>query len=124
MDLKSLELMSRQHLRKAQKDDETIRPTFQALKDGRWPEASRNTDLLRMKREVGKFSMKDGLLHRNSKKLTGEVVIQLVLPAELRERVMRAMHDDLGHLGQERTIDLIRSRFFWPKMSLDVEEYI
>uniref|UniRef100_A0AAY4AM26 Gypsy retrotransposon integrase-like protein 1 n=1 Tax=Denticeps clupeoides TaxID=299321 RepID=A0AAY4AM26_9TELE len=38
--------------------------------------------------------------------------------------VMRAMHDDLGHLGQERTIDLIRSRFFWPKMSVDVEEYI
>lgn len=38
--------------------------------------------------------------------------------------VMRAMHDDLGHLGQERTVDLLRSRFFWPRMFFDVEEYI
>ena len=38
--------------------------------------------------------------------------------------VLRSMHDDLGHLGVERTIDQLRSRFFWPKMSLEVEQYI
>lgn len=30
--------------------------------------------------------------------------------------VLRAMHDDLGHLGQERTVDLLRSRFFRPRI--------
>lgn len=30
--------------------------------------------------------------------------------------VLKATHDDLGHLGIERTPDLLRSRFFWGKM--------
>ncbi len=34
------------------------------------------------------------------------------------------MHDDLGHLGIERVTDLLRSRFYWPKMMFDVQEYI
>ncbi|KAL2092168.1 hypothetical protein ACEWY4_011966 [Coilia grayii] len=124
MELKSLELMSRQNLQKAQEDDEAIGP-IQALKCGRWPEDGNiSPELLRMKREIGKLSMKDGLLYRFSKRTSGEEISQLVLPRVFREVVIRAMHDDLGHLGQERTIDLLRSRFFWPRMSVDVEEYI
>ncbi len=38
--------------------------------------------------------------------------------------VLKATHDDLGHLGIERTADLLRSRFFWPKLACDVEQYI
>lgn len=124
MGLGSLELMSKQSLRKAQEQDEAIGPAIQALKHGRWPEASTNSELSRLKRETGKFSMKDGLLYRLSKRPSGEVVSQLVLPREFRQSVMQALHDDLGHLGQERTIDQLRSRFFWPKMSVDVEEHI
>lgn len=77
-----------------------------------------------MKREAGKLSMKDGLLYRYSKRSSRETVGQMVLPKEFREMVMRAMQDDLGHLGQKTTVDLLRSRFFWKKMFLDVEEYI
>ncbi|KAL6470512.1 hypothetical protein MHYP_G00216310 [Metynnis hypsauchen] len=112
-------------LKKAQEGDEAIGPAIQAVKHGQWPDdASKNPELLRLKREIGKLSMKDGLLHRYTKKPSGEMVSQLVLPSEFRPIVMQAMHDDLEHLGQERTIDLLRSRFFWPKMSMDVEVYI
>lgn len=38
--------------------------------------------------------------------------------------VIRAMHDDFRHLGQEKTVDMLCSRFFWPRMSIDVKEYI
>lgn len=124
MELKSLELISKQSLRRAQEQDEAIGPAVQALKHGHWPEVSTNFELSRFKRETGKLSMNDGLLYRISKRPSGEMVSQLVLPREFRKMVMQAMHDDLGHLGQERTIDLLRSRFFWPKMSVDVEEHI
>lgn len=30
----------------------------------------------------------------------------------------------MGHLGVERTGDLVRNWFFWPKMAQDVEQYI
>lgn len=38
--------------------------------------------------------------------------------------MLKATHDDLGHLGIERTTDLLRTRFFWPKLAHDVEQYI
>uniref|UniRef100_A0A3P9JPF0 Gypsy retrotransposon integrase-like protein 1 n=1 Tax=Oryzias latipes TaxID=8090 RepID=A0A3P9JPF0_ORYLA len=30
----------------------------------------------------------------------------------------------MGHMGIERTLDLVRQRFFWPKMAVDVENTI
>lgn len=125
MELKSLELLSKASLRSAQEKDEAIGPAIKALKSGCWPsEAGLSPEVTRLKREAGKLSMKDGLLYRYSKRSSGETVGQMVLPKEFREMVMRAMHDDIGHLGHERTYDLLRSRFFWPRMFFDVEEYI
>ncbi|KAJ7994978.1 hypothetical protein DPEC_G00255140 [Dallia pectoralis] len=46
---------------------------------------------------------------------------QLVLPEALRSLVLKSLHDDMGHMGAERTLDLIRKRFYWPKMSAEVE---
>lgn len=77
-----------------------------------------------MKREMARLVLKDGLLHRSSKNPSGQSTYQMVLPAEFREEVLRSLHDDMGHLGVERTTDLVRSRFFWPKMAQTVEQYI
>lgn len=38
--------------------------------------------------------------------------------------VLTSLHDDMGHLGLERTLDLLRSRFYWPKMADAVERKI
>lgn len=103
MELNSFELMTKPSLKSSQENDEATGPAFKALKSGSWPgEASMSLELSRLKREAGKLSMK-GLLYRYSKRSSGETVSQMVLPKEFREKVMRAMHDDLGHLGQERT---------------------
>lgn len=123
LELKSLGQMSKQELITAQQNDAMIGPTIQAVNNGNWP-SDMNTELAAMKRELGKLIVKDSLLHRLSKRPSGEEVIQLVLPSEFHDAVLRSLHDDLGHLGIERTIDLVRNRFFWPKMSADVEEYI
>nr|XP_006815574.1 PREDICTED: gypsy retrotransposon integrase-like protein 1-like [Saccoglossus kowalevskii] len=37
---------------------------------------------------------------------------------------MEALHDDVGHLGQDRSLDLMRSRFYWPGMTEMVVEWI
>lgn len=42
-----------------------------------------------------------------------------MLPKELRPIVLASLHDD--DMGIERTLDLVRSRFFWPRMAFDVE---
>ncbi|KAI3353735.1 hypothetical protein L3Q82_004965 [Scortum barcoo] len=117
--------MSKQELTEAQEGDASIQSAIQAVKLGKWPEENGSSpDCSRLKKEMGKLMMKDGLLHRLSKRPSGEEVTQLVLPSEFREVVLKATHDDLGHLGIERTTDLVRSRFFWPKLACDVEQYI
>lgn len=53
-----------------------------------------------------------------------KVSFQLVLPAELRSMVLKSLHENMGHMGIERTLDLVRSRFFWPHMARDIETKI
>lgn len=38
--------------------------------------------------------------------------------------MLHSLHDEMGHLGAERTLEPTRSRFYWPKMSFDVESKI
>ncbi|XP_038574937.1 uncharacterized protein LOC119902683 [Micropterus salmoides] len=123
VELNSLGQMTKQELVMAQKNDAVIGPTIQAVNHGSWP-TDTSPELSCMKRELGKLIMKDNLLHRLVKRPSGEEVSQLVLPSEFRAVVLKSLHDDLGHLGIERTTDLLRSRFFWPKMSVEAEEYV
>ena len=37
---------------------------------------------------------------------------------------MEACHDDIGHLGIERTLSLLTDHFYWPNQTKDVEQYI
>lgn len=108
----------------AQKRDAVIRRVIEALKQAVWPSnKDLDPDMLLMKREVGRLVMRDGLLYRASKK-AAEEALQLVLPAEFREVVLHSLHDDMGHLGVERVTQLLRARFYWPKMAHDTEEYV
>ena len=49
---------------------------------------------------------------------------QLVLPQKYHRLVYKHLHEDMGHLGTERVIELARDRFYWPHMARDIEHYI
>ncbi|KAL5011249.1 hypothetical protein ScPMuIL_011668, partial [Solemya velum] len=49
---------------------------------------------------------------------------QLVLPSVYIKQVLEGLHNNMGHPGRDRTSSLIRDRFFWPGMSMDVENWI
>ncbi|KAI3353882.1 hypothetical protein L3Q82_005090 [Scortum barcoo] len=57
----------------------------------------------------------DGVLYRRANGRD-----QLLLPEEHRETVFRELHEEMGHMGVERTLGLIRDRFYWPRMQSDV----
>ncbi|KAL0199310.1 hypothetical protein M9458_007850 [Cirrhinus mrigala] len=74
-------------------------------------------------RKWSKLKILNGILYR--KRQEGiQTYHQLVLPETLRPLVLKSLHDDMGHMGVERTLDLVRKRFYWPKMSADVESRI
>ncbi|CAG2217887.1 unnamed protein product [Mytilus edulis] len=53
-------------------------------------------EVRRYLRDWDKFTLKDGILYRNSS-LYNEKVTQLVLPSVLRDIVLQGLHDDVGH---------------------------
>ena len=54
----------------------------------------------------------------------GYETFQLILPAEFHNQALEGLHDDVGHPGRDRTLDLVRSRFYWPFMATHVEKYV
>lgn len=59
-------------------------------------------------REWKRLQMKSGLVYR-TQECEGETQFQLVLPEVLRPSVLKNLHDDMGHFGIERTLELTRS---------------
>ncbi|CAI5678658.1 unnamed protein product [Oreochromis niloticus] len=117
--------VSRPELRQAQRTDHALGRVLDALNTGTWPKGTQSDpEFVLMRREVSKLVMRDGLLYRTTRKQSGDELYQLVLPSQYREQVLRSAHDDMGHLGIERATDLLRERFYWPKMANDVEQYV
>lgn len=69
--------------------------------------------------EWNKLQLRDDVLYR--RRQDGEQVIyQLVLLS----MVLQSLHNDMGHMGIERTLDLVRTHFYWPRMAADVEHKV
>lgn len=74
------------------------------------------TELPLLLRELNHLVLKNGVLYR--KRQDGaNTILQLVLPMELRAFALHSLHHDMGHMGVERVLDLVRARYFWPKMA-------
>ena len=73
----------------------------------------------------GELCVVDKLLYRKifSTRLD-QTIHQFVLPKTFRSRTISICHDDYGHLGIDRVTQLLQDRFFWPKMTVDVRNYI
>ena len=91
----------------------------------------KDTDSPEMKRflkQRGKLLLRNGILYcKNDTQETDHPdknTMQLVLPTTLRMQALKGYHDDLGHLGIERTLDLLRDQFYWPVMTEDVTRHI
>lgn len=122
----SVEQLSNEELRKAQDLDPAISIAKQAVQNGVWPATSQSqtTDVALLQRESSRLLIKSGLLYRKTTRPVGGSICQLVLPSEYRLKVLKSIHDDSGHLGADRITDLMKDRFYWPKLASDISQYI
>lgn len=51
--------------------------------------------------------------------------MQLYVPAAMRKAILSEHHNTkiVGHLGRDKTLELLGRRFYWPGMKADVEEF-
>ena len=112
---------------KEQLADSNVARIVELVKLGFCPEKSdlktESPVVLKYLREWKKLTMVDGVLYRNTT-LNDEQVRQLVLPLHFRSVVLKHLHDDVGHQGRDRTLSLVRARFYWPGLEKDVEDKV
>ena len=61
---------------------------------------------LRIRKQL---KLKQGMLYRKSQvSNNSRAKLQLVLPIEYRHKAMAGCHDQIGHLGQDRVLELLR----------------
>lgn len=72
-------------------------------------------------KERPKLKLINEVLYRQTFNHRGEKFNQLVIPSSHRERALEGVHDETGHMGYDRTVELARARFYWPKMSRAVD---
>ena len=66
------------------------------------------------------FAWGEGLLFQVTTNQLEEETMLLVLPLPLRAQVMQLAHEGMGHMGFKRVLALIKQKFVWPGMGVDV----
>lgn len=61
----------------------------------------------------------DGVLHSRTSHQE-----QLVVSKAYHLLVFKEVHQDMGHLGVERMLDLIQEKFYWPQLHKEVEYFV
>lgn len=124
-----LPVFSHEELCDKQAQDPTVSRVKFFLDRGRRPSRreriheSRGT--LRTLRQWGKLTTRLGVVYRVSKHpVTRQKLFQYVVPETLRNAVLRGVHDEAGHQGQQRTLWLARQRFYWDTIERDVKQYV
>lgn len=49
---------------------------------------------------------------------------KICVPESMRDKILVEEHDDKLHLGCDKTLALVKKKYFWPKMLNDVKDYI
>ncbi len=125
-ELGNLKQMTHTDLKLAQDKDPDIGPVKLALEQRKVLKAGPNSSpqMFFLLRQASKLIIQNELLYRVSKSSCGKEKKQLVLPGQFHQQVLYSLHDDAGHLGIERTTELVKDRFYWPQVTSEVEKYV
>lgn len=111
-------------IKHAQATDQVVRRVSDLIQRGQRPTTGERkrelseTQLLLHEWDSLSFD-RDGILRRRKGTRT-----QIIVPKQLRLLVLKELHENMGHLGVDRTLDLARERFYWPHMQRDIEHHI
>uniref|UniRef100_A0A3B3DD79 Gypsy retrotransposon integrase-like protein 1 n=1 Tax=Oryzias melastigma TaxID=30732 RepID=A0A3B3DD79_ORYME len=116
-------VFSPEDIKTAQERDTAIWEVMQLKQSGWNPNEKDKKQMTRDTRKLvhewNKLMIDNGVLFR----CTGQRK-QLVLPNELKETVLKQLHDNMGHIGADKVIHLARERFYWPFMQREIEDYV
>lgn len=119
----AIPVITPESVRAAQKEDAPICEVINLKKRGWNPndkdKRQMGRETRRLIHEWNRLILDKGILYRH----TGQRK-QLVLPSKLKSTVLKHLHDDMGHVGADKVIHLVRERFYWPSMQRQIGDYV
>ena len=112
--------------RKIQDRDSVLRVWIRAVREERRPvkkSLDYHPDHMYFNKIFDHLCLVRGVLYREVE-ISGEKRKQLVIPKTFVRNVLTRLHNDQGHPGRDRTLSLIKDRFYWPGSTKDVEDWI
>ena len=110
----------------AQHADPGISPLFPFLKSKTLPPKdvrdSMHPDARPYLRQLSKLQLVDGVLEKKVVDVVRGEISVVVVPVSLRLEALRLAHDQCGHQGPDRTLQLLQTRCYWPSMRESVAE--
>ena len=67
---------------------------------------------------------KDGILCREYTDSSNTSHVQLVVPSDMREVILTHLHNHSGHLGLRKTMEKVKTRYYWPGYESDIEKRV
>ena len=110
--------------KEAQHSDPAIGPLFPFVAQQLTPSQTQLPPAsLPLLREFSRLRVINGAMYR-CVTINEIEVKQILLPSSLRNETLQSLHDHMGHMGRDKTLSLCKERFYWPKMAVDVENYV
>ena len=128
-DLPASPLLGAIDWKKAQMADLSIASLVKCIAERQpWSQVSGNTpEMKSLLKEKSRLTVRNGLLYRErtiGDQDPPQKEYQLVVPAVHRKQILEIVHDKAGHMGRERTLSLLRSRCYWPRITADVATHV
>ena len=121
---------SPEEFRHLQLSDPTVGLVFRAMEVREKPDPraaqSYGPETRRLLQLWNRLEVKDGTLWRHYEDVPRKLnILQLVVPASLREEVLQELHAGVtgGHLGEEKTLSRLRECLYWPGCAQSVSDW-
>ncbi len=106
-------------LRTAQSKDSYCQYVLKWLRQNNFPHAVED-------KRMQPFHVVGGILHPFVTRANGEISSALVVPVSMQYKLLRAAHAHrfAGHKGTAITLQQIRENYWWPSMTVDVNQIV
>ena len=127
-EVKLFDTMLPKQLTDYQKRDPQLAHIYECVANQSKPKLSaihrvRSKPVCRLLLQYDRLSLIRGVLHHRTFQGDDESQ-QIILPHCLHDKVLYSLHDNHGHQGLQRVIELLHERVYWPTMFMDAERWV
>uniref|UniRef100_A0A914EL24 RNA-directed DNA polymerase n=1 Tax=Acrobeloides nanus TaxID=290746 RepID=A0A914EL24_9BILA len=120
----ALDQVTLQDIKDAQQKSQELRAIYDALKTGTLPK--NQSEKRKMEHLIQKYTLRNESIYYKPGDEEANIGLRLLIPYVYREAILRLYHANPiqgGHLGEEKLLESVRHRFYWPGWTSDVAKY-